>query len=131
MTVLTILAVLLGLGLLGYACYAVHEYADSVYHVEVFSIQHLAFMAVPLALFIGAFFFKDPDQTLLAAIRQGNLDLILMIALATLSLVGFVWYLTHQTNIWIALFVAVVLLVAVVLVIVVLLFLTQPGKKKR
>lgn len=79
-------------------------------------------MAVPLALFIGAFFFKDPDQPLLAAIRQGNLDLILMIALATLSLVGSVWYLTYKTNIWIALFVAVVLLVAVVLVIVVLLF---------
>lgn len=131
MTVLTILAVLLGLGLLGYACYAVREYADRVYRVEVFSIQHLVFMAVPLALFIGAFFFKDPDQPLLAAVRQGNLDLILMIALATLSLVGFVWYLTYQTNIWIALFVAAVLLVAVVLVIVVLLLLAQPGKKKR
>ena len=131
MTVLTILAVLASLGLLGYGCYAVHDYAHRIYGVRVFSVPHLVFMAVPLGLFVGAFFFKESDQALLAAVRQGNLDLILMIALAALSLIGFVWYVADQTNIWIALFVAIVLLVAAVVVIAVLLYLAQPGKRKR
>ena len=130
-TVLTILAVLIGLGLLGYGCYAIHEYAERMYGFTVFSIPHLAFMVVPIALFVGAFFFKESDEALLAAIRGGNLDVILVLALATLSLVGFVWYLADQTNIWVALFVATVLLIAAIVVIAVVLYLAQPGKKKR
>ena len=97
MAVLTILGVLLGLGLVGGSCYAVHQYADREYHVEVFSLRHLGIMAVPFLLFLGAFYFKDPEVPILDAIRQGNLDFILMVALAGLSLVGFIWYLNMTT----------------------------------
>ena len=133
MTVLTILGILVALAALGGGAYAVNDYAQRTYDHNAFCVPNLAFMLVPIALFWIAFAFVEEGQTLVGALRDGNLDTILMVAFSGLSLLGFIIYLANKTNIWIALFATAVQFAAAVAIIaiVILVALLLSGNKKK
>ena len=134
MTALTILGVLAALGALGGGAWAVNTYAQRTYGYNAFRVPNLAFMLVPFALFWTGYAFVEEGQTLAQALLGGNLNTILMVAVAGLSLVGFAVYLAKKTNIWIALaataiqFAAAVAIIAVVVLAVVLKDWLTPRK---
>lgn len=132
MTVLMILGVLIGVAALGWSCMAVHEYARQNYAYNVFTVGNLLFMFLPICLFLLSVYFVPENQTYVSALAAGDLDMILLIALSAISLVGFIIYLAHQTNAWIAVFVgAILFLVAVVVLVVVFLIAAASGEKKK
>ena len=96
MTALTILGVLAALGALGGGAWAVNTYAQRTYGYNAFRVPNLAFMLVPFALFWTGYAFVEEGQTLAQALLGGNLNTILMVAVAGLSLVGFAVYLAKK-----------------------------------
>lgn len=133
MTVLTILGVLATLAAVGGFSYWIHAYSVDRYNYEPFSKTNLLFMLIPIGLFWGATFFVAEGETIITAVQGGNLDTILMLALAVLSIVGFVAYVSSQSNLGIALGAAIVQFAAAVVIIAVLFLIAilLSGQKKK
>ena len=129
MEVLTWLGVLLGIAAVGGACWGVRDYAWRHYRFSIFNKGTLAYMIVPLGLFLISLQFVLPGETYWSTIMAGDLNMILMVALIAISLIGFTWYLASQTNIWVALFSTMVLIVAAVIAAIILILLSSQKKK--
>ena len=132
MTVLTIIGILMGVAGIGWACVTVNDYAEREYAYSVFNIPNLLLMFIPIGLFLLSIFFVPNDEAYVPALMAGNLDIIVLLVLSAASLIGFVTYLAHQTNIWIAVFVVVVLFLAAVIILAILLLVAAlSGKEKK
>lgn len=129
MTVLIILGSLAILAALVFSSIAVDNYAKNRYDYSPFSIGNLFFMLIPIALFWGATFFLDSQETLIGALKQGNLDATLMVALSVASLVGFSYHLSSKTNFCIAIFATTVQFAAAVVIIAVILLIAMMRSK--
>ena len=131
----TILGVLLGLAAVGGACWAAYRYAWKYYGYNIYGIGNLAYMILPFGLLFVSFKLVPPGETYWSSIASGDLNMILMVALIAVSLIGFTWYVAHQTDIIVALLAVVVLVVSAAVAIAIVIaavyyMMSRPGNKQ-
>ena len=132
MTVLAFLGVLVILATVTFSSIAVQDYSVKNFNYKPFNLGNLLFMIVPIGLFWGATLFQGPNETLIAALKQGDLDTILMVVLSALSLVVFTFHMTTKSNFWVAIFsIAVQFFAAVAIIAVILLVAMMRGKSNK
>ena len=131
MTVLTFLGALLVLAAVAFSSIAVQNYSVKNFNYKPFSIGNLLFMIVPVGLFWGATFFYGADENLISALKQGNLNAILMVSFSALSLVGFICHMTTKSNLYVAIFATTVQFVAAVAIIAVIFLIAMLSKNNK
>ncbi|WP_424945855.1 hypothetical protein [Candidatus Spongiihabitans sp.] len=131
MLVLMIIGVILVLVVMTYAVITANKYSLKKYQYKPFNIKTCLFMLIPSFTFLSQFMFlQNNTATFLLAFEQGNLNIILLTTTSLLLVLGFVYYLTKKTNIWIAIFTTIVQF-AIAFLIAVIIILRLMGRNKK